>query len=147
MISDRPIFYKEESIMFIIKMKKIIILLTIGFIAHTNCYGQSMDTLVVVKEQNCEGEIMEIYLPQGWVNNQRKTYENGFTKTYFYSDNAHISLICGDNPNNGDWEVLQSCGMNFRDIFINGITIVYGNVMNERKPVFDKAFDKTSLAQ
>ena len=126
-------------------MNKIVISIAIGLISLTNCLAQTKDLLVKVTEQNCQGESIELYIPKDWIKIQKEDYDGGFIKSYLFSDYSIVSLQCGIIPNSLDIEALKSCGVNSREISVNGIAISYNNVFDDNKPIFDKAFDRTLI--
>jgi hypothetical protein len=89
--------------------------------------------------KGCKGKSIALILPKDWLKNERHEYMEGFLQTYSYSDNSRVAMLCGHNADLNSNNKLDD-KFNRKEI-INGITIIYENVLSEQKEVFDQAFD------
>ena len=124
-------------------MKRLLYLLIITTFL-TNCDGKEKaeNSLEKVKIENCR--ITELTLPKGWEKAEKHDYTEGNVQTFFYPDKSFITIICGSLMSFETPEKKQVDKF-WRQEKIMGKMIIYGNVTEKRKMIFDRAFDEMKM--
>ena len=120
-------------------MNRKILILIFGILILSNCKQKSGIEYSFADVQVNKSDYY-LTLPIGIEKNQVDTYEEGFYQYFVYSDKSYVTILRGGNatlelPENENPEIHS------RKESIDGVRMVYGNVTNERKAEFDKAFD------
>ena len=120
-------------------MNRKIFILIFGILILSNCKQKSGIEYSFADFQINKSDLY-LTLPIGIKKNEVDSYTEGFYQHFIYSDNSYVIILRGGNatlelPENENSETHS------RKESIDGIRIVYGNVITERKAEFDKAFD------
>lgn len=91
--------------------------------------------------EDCLGNPKSLKLPSGWIKtkSQNANY-HGFVDYIHYPDSSYVTILCAHQTEiNPDFSITK--GLHSRSEKINGTTIIYNNVKEERKEEFDAAFE------
>jgi hypothetical protein len=119
------------------KTKIIIIIIGISILFGFKQQKENKYKLIDVQINKSESYLT---LPKGIKINKVTELTEGFYQIFFYSDHSSVIILKGENtilelPTNDNPNAFA------RKEIIDGIQMVYGNVMTKRKAEFDKAFD------
>lgn len=117
--------------------RKIFCIIIFGFLTLSNCKYKSEIKLADVQVNKSN---YYLTLPTGIKKNKVDTYTEGFYQQFVYYDNSYVIILSGGNAELNEPNE-QNPETHFRRQSVDRIQMIYGNVTNERKAEFDKAFD------
>jgi len=90
---------------------------------------------------NCLGGSKTFYFPKGWSKTSTYSYDHGYIESLIYPDSSIVSILCGFSTGSNPSDKFD-INRHSRKERLFDRTVIYENVLADRKEEFDRVFDQ-----
>lgn len=115
---------------------------TVSLVFSLSAFSQSEKVASIeTVELYCGGDTLSVHVPTGYLQMTVTNFMEGTIQSFIYEDKSSISILCGSNA------ILQVNPEGYDELFSRRIKfhkhdIIYENVSEDMRAIFDIAFDK-----